>query len=202
MNKFTLCVCLCFYLCISLQNTDHIYTWIAICLMVFTYEDIKSHCKTVQMILIYFVSSFSSSTPEFLLPWARAWLILSEKSCPLLQRSSLQANDLQHSNLNFLPDLGIHLASPMCVCSHIGRCILNHWATWEASQYLNSNVSKASGLLCYQLNWLSQPLQLCPSSFILDFVLIRRKLKGVFFLVAIMFIVEAITLHLTVHSAF
>ena len=80
----------------------------------FHYEDVKSHCKTVQMILIYFVSSFSLSTPEFLLPWAHAWLILSEKSCPLLQRSSLQANDLQHSNLNFLPDLGIHLAFP-CV---------------------------------------------------------------------------------------
>ena len=56
----------------------------------------------------------------------------------------------------------------MCVCSRIGRYVLNHWATWEASQCLNSNVSNASELVCHQLNWLSHPLQLCTSSFSLQ----------------------------------
>jgi len=80
------------------------------------WKDIKSHCQKPQMSPIYFVSSFSLSAPELLLPWVHVWLILSEKSCPLFQSSSVQANDLQHSNLNFLPDLGIHLAS-LSVCA-------------------------------------------------------------------------------------
>ena len=107
------------------------------------WKDIKSHCQKPQMSPIYFVSSFSLSTPELLLPWVHAWLILSEKSCPLLQSSSVQANDLQHSNLNFLPDLGTHLAFP-CVC------VQSHWQVRsEPLGYLGSlSMSQLKCLKC------------------------------------------------------
>lgn len=136
------------------------------------WKDIKSHCKKPQMSPIYFVHSFSLSTPELLLPWVHAWLTLSEKSCPLLQSSSVQANDLQHSNLNLLPDLGIHGASP-CVCAVTQVCFHNHWATWEASMsQLKCLKGLRTGVSPTEL--IVSSLQLC-SSFILDFFLIRRK---------------------------
>ena len=56
MNQFTICVCPCFYLCMPLQNTNHIYTWISICLMLLTYERTLNHIvkspKWAQYILL------------------------------------------------------------------------------------------------------------------------------------------------------
>lgn len=111
-----MCVPLLLSIYIITKHKSYLHLDINLSYVFHLWKDIKSHCKKPQMSPIYFVHSFSLSTPELLLPWVHAWLTLSEKSCPLLQSSSVQANDLQHSNLNLLPDLGIHGASP-CVCA-------------------------------------------------------------------------------------